>query len=261
MTRPAATNRLSLLYAAIAVALISGIPVTSGAQEAAPPQATRQEEPKFYLSYSALVKDADGFLPIEQGPEFEGSSLLPFGSRDKAIAEAKDKARKSDFKLFVLTHDVEERQSRLITGIYRVVKLRGVVLLEPTPDNIIKLLENGRISNALSELLSKTLQQPKYAALIPQLKAMVRADIDTTRSGFPVQMIVRSLAAIDGKNLIGEFKAWAKYHRISAVRLESFYALIQQGELDHVENALATEADVSLKFMVDERLRKARLGA
>lgn len=260
MTRPAATNRLSLLYAAIAVALISGASTPSKAQEVAPTPAMTHEAPRFYPSYSALIKEANGFLPIEQGPEFAGSSLLPFGSRDKAVAEAKEKALKSDFKTFVITHDQVEKRPDLMMGVHRI-KMRGVVLLDPTPDNVILLLENGKISNALSELLSKTLQQPKYAALVPQLKAMVRADIDATRSGFPVQMIVRSLAAIDGKNLIGDFKTWAKYHRISAVRLESFYALIQQGELDHVENAMATEADISLKFMVDERLRKARLGA
>lgn len=261
MAGPAKSNRLSFLCTAIAAVVISGAPLVSGAQEAAPAQAASQEEPKFYLSYSALVKDAKGLLPIEQGPEFEGSSLLPFGSRDKAIAEAKEKARKSDFKIFVLTHDAEERQTRLITGIYRVVRMRGVALLEPTPENIVQLLERGIISNTLSGLLIDTLQQPKYTVLIPQLKAMVRADTDTTGSGFPIQMIVRSLASLDGKNLVNDFKTWAKYHRISAVRLESLYALIQLGELDHVENAMATETDKSLKFMVDERLRKARMGA
>lgn len=268
MKNPSVVLKSGVFLCALTAVVTLMTPSIGAAQDAKPevaaeaPKGAEAEAPaKFYSSYSTLIDAANGKLPVEQGPEFAGSSMLPFGSRNKAIDEAKANALQSSYKLFVLTYDREERQqTALIAGIARIVKLRGVELVDKTPDNVMKLLEKNA-PKPIHGLLLTTLKQPEFAALTPRLKEFVREDRNETRGGFSMGLVVQALVAQEGKALIEDLKKWSKYHRSSNVRLDSSVGLIQLGEVAFVEEGLKSEQDKSMKFMLEEMVRKARMGA
>lgn len=141
MKNPSAILKFNIFQCALTATIVLSILSYGVAQDTKPevgaevPKGVEADAPaKFHSSYSTLIEAANDKIPVEQGPEFVGSSMLPFGSRNKAIDEAKANAQKSPYKVFVLTYDREEQhQSGLFSGLARIIKLRGEELEKKRP--------------------------------------------------------------------------------------------------------------------------------
>jgi hypothetical protein len=254
-------SSLAVLATFIAVA-----PTTASAQEAAASVPDSAKAPsgnaaaKFYSNYDTLIKAFPGVLPIEHAEEYVGTSLLPFGSRDKAIKEAKENALKSTYLVFILVYDREERTQGLVSGISRVIKLRGVELIDKTPENVLKQIERPTVPEVRG-LLTAALKEPEFAPHVVKLKALVQQDHDSLPSRISMGSIVQAIVALEGKESLPNLKKWAKYHRGPSVRLASLISLIDLGELTFVEETIKDEQDRMTKYQIEEKLRKLRLGS
>lgn len=249
---------------ALFVALSSVSPLVSGdespaPQPAAPTAATPSEAPAtFHATWETLFAAYPDKLAIPEGPEYAGSSLLPFGSRDKAIAEAKANAQKSPLKAFVMTYDQEERiQTMLLSGVGRVIRLRGVALVDRTPDNALRLI-NAVYPRTAGSALETLLKSPLFATTVPRMKEILRQD---RPHGVSLPVLVAAVSAQEGKAASEDLKKWAKYHADDQVRYQAYLDLISIGELDFVEATLPLEKVPTTRMRAEERVRKARLAS
>lgn len=228
-------------------------------QPASPTAAAPSETPAtFYLTWEILFAAYPDKLAIPGGPEYAGSSLLPFGSRDKAIAEAKANAQKSPLKAFVLTYDQEERiQTMLLSGVGRVIRLRGVALVDRTPENALRLI-NTVYPRTAGAALETLLKSPMFATTVPRMKEILRQD---RPHGVSLPVLVAAVSAQEGKAASEDLKKWAKYHADDQVRYQAYLGLISIGELDFVETTLPSEKNPTTRLRAEEHVRKARLAS
>lgn len=249
---------------ALFVALSAVSPLVSGdespsPQPASPAAVAPSEAPAtFYATWETLFAAYPDKLAIPEGPEYSGSSLLPFGSRDKAIAEAKANAQKSPLKAFVMTYDQEERiQTMLLSGVGRVIRLRGVVLVDRTPENALRLI-NTVYPRSAGSALETLLKSPLFATTVPRMKEVLRQD---RPHGVSLPILVGAVSAQEGKAASEDLKKWAKYHTDDQVRYQAYLGLISIGELDFVETTLPSEKVPTTRMRAEERVRQARLAS
>lgn len=238
------------------------LPMLGFAEEAKKDEAPSQaaSAPRFFSSYEKLLEATKGTLPLLERGEYVGQSLLPFGSRNRAIQEAKENALKSNFSVFVLVHDREEKATTgIATGIYHVIKLRPITLLPQTPENLLSILDRPWvIPDQLKDFYGKLLSQPESAFLLAKEREWIKAD-STYAGPLPIHFAVRAVIALEGKAAVGDLKKWARYHSSERVRSAAYKGLLDFGENEFVEEAIKSESDRGLKNSVEDSLRKSRL--
>lgn len=251
------------LFALVVTSTLLAVqPVVADEAPVSAPTAPVAEElaVKVFPNMGALIKSNPGKLPLVRGSEYEGTSLLPFGSRDRAMQEAKDNAKKSGYKTFVVTYDRQERMTKgLGTGIFQVVKIQGVELVDKSVGAVMQSIEAFSRIPELRSILVAALKEPEFAEQVPQFKSWVQRDEDQMPSGVAMSEIVKAIVLHEGKLASEQLKKWAKFHRSADVRAQSMKALLQFGETDLVEDMVKSEKDKFAKLALEEAIRKIRM--
>ncbi len=220
-------------------------------------QADEPEKPAFkvfktYGEAVAFYKNS-GQLP-HGGGVFIGYSLEPFGSRDKALAEAEEKAEKSGASAGFITQDGRHTYNTPPPGThwpgtYNMVSLAALTPIPANPANLLaEIQRNPENAGHFYDLA----QQPEYKALTKDYREIVREKNDEHTRG--LALLVRLIAFHDGKACGDDLVKWAKYHKNADVRLASDLALIQFGRGAEVEEILKTEPNNEVRSKVQKSL-------
>jgi len=211
---------------------------------------------KIFKSYGeavAFYKDK-GQLVHNTGDVFMGYSLEPFGSRDKAMAEAQEKAQKANASAVIISQDFRRTYNTPPPGTswygtYNVIGLAGITPVEATPANLLSEIQhNPGVVGFYFELAKK----PEYKSLTKDYRDIIRTKNDENTQG--MSHLVRLIAFHDGKACGDDLLKWVKYHKNPEVRLASYLALIEFGRTAEVEETLKTEANNDVKAKVQKSL-------
>ena len=156
--------------------------------------------------------------PIDK--QFNGYSLQPFGSREKAYAEALEKAEKSGESFLYVAADRDAQFSSpppgsFMSGTYRVITFNSVSMLDLTAENLLSELKYGAFHAHLLGYARKA----EFKDLTKNYREMIRAGNYEKDSGLGdlTQLIILH----EGKSCADDLIKWSKFHKNSAVRLAS----------------------------------------
>lgn len=238
----------------IYLSIILFIGFLSGCVSNQPKQAAIAKNCNFvtYSNYNDLVSKNPGKIPAltPRYRYFDGHSLLPFGSREKAVAEAEEKACASNNKHLLVVYDGEKLYSgsgpSIIGGSYYDYYLMPVKFTGTSSGELRKELEvwvNGSTTMTsfsgqhFSHLL-EVAKDKKYSDLSEYFLGLAKKG-----RAFAVDVYV-SYNGIGAKdNLI----KWVKYHKNEHVKRASYKALINLGLTSDVEVLLKNESNLAIK--------------
>lgn len=196
-----------------------------------------------------------------EGEQYSGSSLLPFGSRASALAEAKEKADGSRFKDFLITRDGEKTMTTfLISGIHHVITIRAISFVEASPENVSKIVIENRVTADLAPQLVAFIEGAEYEKYVSQFKDVIKSGADKG-DGFLLPALVSVVAKSEGKDAVEDLKKWSKYHKGLGVRGNSYQALLDLGEVDYVEEIIKGEKNADTRNKVEDKIRKIRISS
>jgi hypothetical protein len=204
---------------------------------------------------------------------YKGSSLLPFGSRQIAVDEAKLYVCKKNLKDALVVTDREKTysaQEKAIGGVYHIYHLMPFSLTDINEEELISQLklwvpsEDYRFANPHRDYLLKLARNKEFTNLTPTLEKLVKTAEAYTNSYSSTLLNSQKLNYLISlhkqivdlyvfhKGNIAEDKlvVWVKYHKQKTIKLASYQGLITLGKLTVVEELLANEDDADLKKML-----------
>ncbi|MFN4264424.1 MAG: hypothetical protein ACK4F8_01605 [Aquabacterium sp.] len=228
-----------------------------------------QQQLTVYATYLDAVQSAGKkLLSIHKGSSYyTGYSLLPFGSREKAVKEALGFAAKSTDTVLIVTFDATETYrpeapppGSFMGGVYSVYRLLPIKYIDLTTQTLLTEIKAHvglritQISEQHIKYLTDVARSPDYKGLTPEYKALVRAGNNEYSDGFALSRLVQLIELHEGKSCAEELIRWAKFHKNSQVRHGAYTSLISLGKHAEVEEILKTEENKAVKQSVQDAL-------
>jgi len=216
----------------------------------------------------ALAASGGRLLSIDKNSRlYSGYSLLPFGSRNKAMAEAMSNAAKSPDLSFLVFEDRKQTfpaeappPGSFMGGVYYVYRVLPVRFVELTADNLlneIKAHATTRISDISRQHIKALVdiaKDPAFRTLTSEYRNIVRGANDERFDGFALPSLIGLIELHEGKNCVDDLLRWAKFHKNPQARLGSYTALIALGKISEVEEILKSEENRAVKEAVKKAL-------
>lgn len=246
-----------------AIAQVSSpIQVTETSQKGLPSLAV-------YANYKdALAGAGDRLLSISKNSRlYSGYSLLPFGSRNKAVAEAMSNAAKSTDLSFLVFADGQQTYraeapppGSFMGGVYSVYRILPVQYIELSADNLLNEIRThattriGDISPQHINVLVDIAKNLAFRTLTNEYRNIIRSANDENFDGFALPSLIGLIEHHEGKSCVDDLLRWAKFHKNPQARLGSYTALIALGKLSEVEEILRSEENRAVKEAVKKAL-------
>lgn len=223
----------------------------------------------IYGKYEDAVAAAHGRLLIlnNDSPVASGYSLLPFGSKQKAVNEATKKAAKLSNHDYLAYEDHEVTFSAntpppgsFMGGVYYVYRIIGISYVTPTSAALLEQIKSnlvmsaGDLSYMHAQYLADTASNPVYSGLTPMYEGLIRENNSEYIKSAMLPKLVKLIALHEGAASTEEIKRWAKYHKNSEVRLSAYLALLDLGKTADVEDLLKTEDNSAIKEKIQSKL-------
>lgn len=263
------------------VALILGLSGCKSTEEKAADAALLANcELKISENYQEIEGQVPDSLP-ELFPRYNywiGSSLLPLGSRDSAVEEAKLSLCKKGSKYAFVEKDREHHysaQQKLIGGVYHDYFLAPYGYIDKSEENLVKQLDiwlsspNVKYSyEHINNLFSIAKSNTNYTTVVPVIEKHIKDakefDNSPFHNTFSNMAYDRYLAhyvelidlyvVFNSSAAKTKLENWVKYHPTSSIKYAAYKSLIELGELSSVENLLAQESNENLKKEVGKLL-------
>jgi len=231
-----------------------------------------QSEDKLtiYEDYAHLVDAQAGKLIIlkEVSEYYDGYSMLPFGSRKKAITQAIGKAKSSNFSLFLTIRDEEHLfdgssppPGKFMGGTYHMYIIWPVEVGELTSDSLLAEIIAHTKENRPTDIINKHVvnlikmaEDKSFSKITHNIKEIIR---EKNTEGAPEDIMrgmVTLVAIHEGPGCAADLIKWAKYHKSPAVRASSYIELINMGEVEKVEDNLKQEKNDDVVSEVKDKL-------
>lgn len=227
---------------------------------------------QVFNSYPDAVKFAEekGKILHLAGKQFSGYSLLPFGSRKKAYAEAQEKVETNKESMAYISVDRELHfagdnppPGSFTGGIYQVITLNIVSLLDLSSENLLNEIQSADLNNyglkdhlldnyRLKDHLLGYAKKAEFKDLSKNYREIIRARNNASSNG--LYDLTQLIVLHEGKSCADDLIKWSKFHKNPGVRLASYLGLIQFGKTSEVEEILKSEADNSVKDKVQKNL-------
>ena len=235
-----------------------------------------------------LFKDK-GKLPKLSGNIYSGYSLLPFGSRKKAWADAQSNAEKDGVSVVVISTDGErEYEPGNIPpgaswyGTFAVITLSAVTPVDLTQASLLDAIKSNGVGYFM-----ETAKKPEFKGMTKDYREIVRANNNpepeqgrrpimscSENTNYNLHLkhgneinrdfnlekveglscLTQLITLHDGKTSGDDLLKWAKYHKNANVRLQAMLGLIEFGRTAEVEEVLKTETNNEVKTKVQKNL-------
>jgi hypothetical protein len=212
-----------------------------------------------YKNYKELIDKNPGKIPAlkPKYSYFDGYSLLPFGSRDKAVAEAEERVCTSDNKQLLVIYDGEKNYSKkpprgsIVGGVFYEYDLMPVQFTGTSSDELRAELDvwlktgiRSSFSGAHLKHLLATAKNDTYKELSAYFLDRVKNATKNTGGNSSAVELYTFYNGIDARD---DLVKWIKYHKVYTIKLASYKALIDLGLNSEVENLLENESNADLK--------------
>lgn len=225
--------------------------------------------PAVYTLYKDALAAANGrLLTIDrEWPTYSGYSLLPFGSKNKAIAEAMSKATKSKDSYFLVATDSsqtfpanEPPPGSFMGGVYSVYRIVPIRYIDLTSESLATEIKAhattrvGDISRQHINALINSAKDPSFRSLTSEYRDIIRKNNDEHIDGFAFTSLIGLIEYHEGKACTDDLLRWAKFHKHPQARLGALMSLISLGRLSEVEEILKSEENSAVKDAVKKAL-------
>jgi hypothetical protein len=241
---------------------------SSAEQQVETPFKSSSELTVYKTYQEAISASGNRLISINQNSRiYSGYSILPFGNRNKAVAEAMRNAGKShDLSFLVFTDKMQffpgeaPPPGSFIGGDYYVYRILSFQYIELTTENLMNEIKIhtihpiGDISREHIKALVDIAKDPAFSSLTSEYKTIIRNNNNENFDGFALPGLIELIQFHEGKSCVDDLLRWAKFHKNPQARLGAYNALIRLGKFSEVEEILKSEENNSIKDAVKRSL-------
>lgn len=212
------------------------------------------KEVKAWKSEDLLLSDK----LVKYDKPLRDTALQPFNPKSNAMKGVLEQAAKNDIYDIYITFEGESRETNNwgVSGIYYVVEAYGIKFVEPTKENIEKILKGFAPGSVESQsAVAHAKNSPAASELAKTILARIKKinEFSDKKEGY-TKLMVKAYASIIGKQAAPELTKLLKYHELESVKVESGKQLIKLGETAAVEDALKNEKSDVVKSALNKAL-------
>ncbi len=212
------------------------------------------KEVKVWKSEDLLLSDK----LVKYDKSFRDTALQPFNPKTNAMKGVLEQAVKNDIYDIYITFDGESHEKNTwgVSGTYHVVEAYGIKFIEPTQENIEKILKGYSPGSVeFQSVIAHAKNSPNAPELAKTILAGVKKinEFSNKKTGY-TELMVKAYASIIGKQAAPELTKLLKFHELNSVKVEAGKQLIKLGEAALVEEAMAKEKSDVVKSALNKAL-------
>lgn len=212
------------------------------------------KEVKVWKSEDLLLSDK----LVKYDKPLRDTALQPFNPKTNAMKGVLEQAVKNDIYDIYIIFDGEsyEKNNWGISGTYHVVEAYGIKFIEPTKENIEKILKGYSPGSVeFQSAIAHAKNSPNAPELAKTILAGVKQinEFSNKKTGY-TELMVKAYASIIGKQATPELTKLLKYHELNSVKVESGKQLIKLGETAAVEEVMKNEKSDVVKSALNKAL-------
>jgi hypothetical protein len=188
---------------------------------------------------------------------FRDTSMMPFGSAEKALAGVKEKLEKNNIENATITFQGEQVTKNVwgVTGKYYVAEAVAFELLEPTFDNMRKILEKQYVADwEMNMVFAKVVSNGLERDFAPYLLSLIKGSGRIAVQQELLVIAITTYGQFAKQEGIEELRKLFKYHDNINIKLAAGKTLIALGDRQSVESFV--DNSVNKKTYLVEELSK-----
>jgi hypothetical protein len=210
-------------------------------------------------NYKSILASNTGKIPSlpPYSPTYEGYSLLPLGSKESAIIDAKIKACKSGYNEFYISYDQKKTlqanqlpKGYFMGGVYQIYALKPVkafsenekIILEQMKIWFLTPANNVLRGEHLKHLIKKS-KNKNYKKVAITIEEIIKKQGANAFYSSIYNKLLESYVYHKGVSSKAKLLSWAKFHENKYIRLSALTSLVDGGYARDVEGVIGSETD------------------